>query len=612
MPFFIPLLGAMGGFVARTLGISAARGLAARTAGAGAARAAGAGAAGTGAAAGAGAAGAAGAGAAGAGAGAAAGGMSRGALMGSMISKLFGGDEEGSLGEKLVKAGKDAVVQRVKQSDVMRSKPVQAISVLYSYSKKLKDTLKEAKNENEEVLRESLPPAIPPIVPNISDSENLSGFQQYALRERAVIEVVRENEEKRIKNDRLNRKKNPTRTLIDGLMSSVSLLQDESKDSIDEEKRYEYALKNQQEEENIEGEKQQKLFTEIKDKGFEKVKEYSEDATNFVKLFLLQFAPAAGLLGAGAVFAAGGLIKKGLGSLKDFLTPDIFEEARELDSVLNEQSEKGKQTIMSLPGRIIGLFRGNDETSEGGKTIPGIGSVTPEQYQSWEKGELYDVVTTDDTKVLMTREELQIATREGKVAPAFKRSAIRKAEARRKRYENRASEEQPSPSSEVTTTQNVGNVQEEKIDKLKDMATRMGLEPSDNITGKFVGGVPVEVNGRIVPEEIYTDEERRNVNAARQVSSSMGNRQQPRNDQQQAQSSGDTGRVAIVTDQTVRKAIIPEIDRIGSDVTILNQAVEQKQNQQSLKPGSQGPSTPTSAFPSRRTTDPFFEQIYLT
>jgi hypothetical protein len=73
---------------------------------------------------------------------------------------------------------------------------------------------------------------------------------------------------------------------------------------------------------------------------------------------------------------------------------------------------------------------------QGNNTIPGIGAVTAEEFLRWQQGELLDVLTKDGQKVLMTRRELQDATRAGKVTGAFKRSAIRKADTRRRQYQS--------------------------------------------------------------------------------------------------------------------------------------------------------------------------------
>lgn len=727
-----PLIPIAFGFLARTLGINAIRAGATRVAGAGVTRAAGAGATGQRAASAQRAAarasrrqsGKAGAGGKAGSAAATAGGAGKGAAIGSLVSNLFDGEDgEKGLGEKIVRSGKDALVQRVKQSKIMRSKPVEAISVLYSYSKKLKDTLKQADDENEEVIRNSLPPAIPPLVPDISESQDSSGFKQYALREKEVIEVVRENEEKRVRNDSLNRKKNPVRTLINGLMSSVSLLQDESKDSIDEQKRYEFALKNQQEEEIIEGEKQQKVITEVKNKGVEKVKEYADSATDLVKLFLLQFAPAAGLLATGGVFGAAGLIQKGLSGLKDFLVPDFLEEtiekAKNVDDVLREQSEQGKQAILGLPGRILGFFKGDNEEQPVQSQNDYDESLVRYQEASQEVTNIDKQIAELGTPVKIGEEEIRdgngLPTGETATIMGFedpeKQAKYESLQAQRDEVRSRkrqAARDYAKARDDVDETRKFGLTEEitglrgidrdnaslrDKVEKvialknrgysdeqlgrndnlasnyigvgdaryplrvlglyeevvqreldqystevaqdaqetpteesrpevtrrrrrpvekniiLRDMAERMGLDTSQPLQGKFVGGVPVEINGQIVPEELYTEEERRNVNAARQISAAMGNQQQA---QVQESSDSQNNSSSIISEQILSKAIIPQVDRVSGDINILNQSLEHSQKQRSYEPGSQGPSTPTSAFPTIRTTDSFVDSSFIT
>jgi len=55
---------------------------------------------------------------------------------------------------------------------------------------------------------------------------------------------------------------------------------------------------------------------------------------------------------------------------------------------------------------------------------------------------------------------------------------------------------------------------------LRDLAGRMGID-TPNLRSKNVGGVPVEINGQPVPEELYTEEQKRNISAARQAAEMM-------------------------------------------------------------------------------------------
>jgi len=58
-------------------------------------------------------------------------------------------------------------------------------------------------------------------------------------------------------------------------------------------------------------------------------------------------------------------------------------------------------------------------------------------------------------------------------------------------------------------------------DTLHDFAERMGLDASEGLEGKMVGGVPVEINGQQVPDELYTEEQRKNISAAQQAAQAM-------------------------------------------------------------------------------------------
>lgn len=55
---------------------------------------------------------------------------------------------------------------------------------------------------------------------------------------------------------------------------------------------------------------------------------------------------------------------------------------------------------------------------------------------------------------------------------------------------------------------------------VEDFATKMGLSP-DNVQAKTEGGVPVEINGVPVPDELYTDKQRNNIKAARDMKKMM-------------------------------------------------------------------------------------------
>jgi hypothetical protein len=57
---------------------------------------------------------------------------------------------------------------------------------------------------------------------------------------------------------------------------------------------------------------------------------------------------------------------------------------------------------------------------------------------------------------------------------------------------------------------------------MNDFAKKMGLV-GNNHTAKFVGGVPVEVDGKPVPTNLYTPSQAGDIEAARQMATSMGN-----------------------------------------------------------------------------------------
>ena len=61
----------------------------------------------------------------------------------------------------------------------------------------------------------------------------------------------------------------------------------------------------------------------------------------------------------------------------------------------------------------------------------------------------------------------------------------------------------------------------EKAAMMRDFAERMGIEDVSQISGQMQGGVPVEINGMPVPEELYSPEQLQNLQAAQQVSAAM-------------------------------------------------------------------------------------------
>ena len=62
------------------------------------------------------------------------------------------------------------------------------------------------------------------------------------------------------------------------------------------------------------------------------------------------------------------------------------------------------------------------------------------------------------------------------------------------------------------------NSMSNKQDLIDDFAIRMGLSGTDH-TSRMQGGVPVEIDGMPVPQNLYTPEQLKNINAARQIDS---------------------------------------------------------------------------------------------
>lgn len=54
------------------------------------------------------------------------------------------------------------------------------------------------------------------------------------------------------------------------------------------------------------------------------------------------------------------------------------------------------------------------------------------------------------------------------------------------------------------------------------MAEQMGVDNAGNNNAKMIGNVPVEINGQPVPTELYTDEQKQSLSAARQARAAMG------------------------------------------------------------------------------------------
>lgn len=53
----------------------------------------------------------------------------------------------------------------------------------------------------------------------------------------------------------------------------------------------------------------------------------------------------------------------------------------------------------------------------------------------------------------------------------------------------------------------------------REFAEKMGIE--GNVNAKFVGGVPVEINGQAVPTELYSEDQLKNIEAAKQMQQAM-------------------------------------------------------------------------------------------
>lgn len=59
-----------------------------------------------------------------------------------------------------------------------------------------------------------------------------------------------------------------------------------------------------------------------------------------------------------------------------------------------------------------------------------------------------------------------------------------------------------------------------KVALAQDFAIKMGMSP-DNVQSKMEGGVPTEINGVPVPDELYTDDQRNKIKAAREMRAVM-------------------------------------------------------------------------------------------
>ena len=219
--------------------------------------------------------------------------------------------------------------------------------------------------------------------------------------------------------------------------------------------------------------------------------------------------------------------------------------------------------------------------------IPGIDDVTEEQLDQYNRGELVDVVV-DGKKTLLTLEEL----READIDRKFKQIARDQARMRKRQYEQRqmASEEAPARGGANEQQSPQGREQ-----YLRDMAARMGIDATGNITGKFVGGVPVEINGQVVPNSVYTNEEREKVRAAEEARRMMGGDRQP-------------------TQRPSEPApnITPVADKMAGNLAVVNQTINQQQRESTPAFGSGPRVQPSSARPTHDTTDSFIEPGFVT
>lgn len=89
--------------------------------------------------------------------------------------------------------------------------------------------------------------------------------------------------------------------------------------------------------------------------------------------------------------------------------------------------------------------------------------------------------------------------------------------------------ERPEPPGEQTDFSSRGGAAHRlaEINYKKDLAAyfanQMGIENPENF--KMQGGLPVLINGQPVPEDLYSPEELKNINAAREAAAAMGNRE---------------------------------------------------------------------------------------
>jgi ribosomal protein L12E/L44/L45/RPP1/RPP2 len=62
----------------------------------------------------------------------------------------------------------------------------------------------------------------------------------------------------------------------------------------------------------------------------------------------------------------------------------------------------------------------------------------------------------------------------------------------------------------------------QKGETINRMAEQMGVDNAGNNNAKMIGNVPVEINGEPVPAELYTEEQKQSLSAARQARAAMG------------------------------------------------------------------------------------------
>jgi hypothetical protein len=64
-----------------------------------------------------------------------------------------------------------------------------------------------------------------------------------------------------------------------------------------------------------------------------------------------------------------------------------------------------------------------------------------------------------------------------------------------------------------------------KAQLARDFAHQMGITDTDNLKTNYIGNVPVEINGQSVPEHLYTDEQKKNIEIAKSVGAMMSGEQ---------------------------------------------------------------------------------------